>query len=294
MRRKDTMHNWYQLTHFAGFDWTKDHHDVAILDRQGQVVNRFTFAHSGEGWAQWREKIQAYQAPAGAIETSHGAAVEQLLAYSSELSKTYAILSPPTASWRTSSVTASTLAQWKSAPISAPSSTARRCTCNPDTLCRGRSSSSGRRATIPPRRDRRTVPIPQSRDRRRDSRACGTTIEGEFFDAQVFGSRADFFAKITTYQLWYNVARKNPDTRCRGWKSPVELLAGKAPQALPQNLLASPPAVGVTSYPQGGSRCTGASRIVARKHGIGRSKRAPSRPPIASAWQRWRPALRSR
>jgi hypothetical protein len=92
MRRKDTMHNWYQLTHFAGFDWTKDHHDVAILDRQGQVVNRFTFAHSGEGWAQWREKIQAYQAPAGAIETSHGAAVEQLLAYSSELSKTYAIL----------------------------------------------------------------------------------------------------------------------------------------------------------------------------------------------------------
>ena len=86
----------------------------------------------------------------------------------------------------------------------------------------------------------------------------------------------------------------SPDTRCRGWKSPVELLAEKAPQALPQNLLASPPAVGVTSYPQGGSRCTGASRIVARKHGIGRSKRAPSRPPIASAWQRWRLALRSR
>ena len=50
------------------------------------------------------------------------------------------------------------------------------------------------------------------------------TIEGEFFDAQAFDSRADFFAKISTYQLWYNVARKNGS---RGYLSPLDLLARK-------------------------------------------------------------------
>ncbi len=50
------------------------------------------------------------------------------------------------------------------------------------------------------------------------------TIEGEFFDAQAFESRADFFAKISTYQLWYNVARKNGS---RGYLSPLDLLARK-------------------------------------------------------------------
>jgi hypothetical protein len=74
------MKNYAELTHFAGLDWAKDHHDVNIMDRQGQVVARFRFAHSGPGWEQWREKIQSYPALGVAIETSHGAAVEQLLA----------------------------------------------------------------------------------------------------------------------------------------------------------------------------------------------------------------------
>ena len=74
------MKNYAELTHFAGLDWAKDHHDVNIMDRQGRVVARFRFAHSGPGWQEWREKIQAYPALGVAIETSHGAAVEQLLA----------------------------------------------------------------------------------------------------------------------------------------------------------------------------------------------------------------------
>ncbi len=74
------MKNHAELTHFAGLDWAKDHHDVNIMDSQGRVVARFRFAHSGPGWQEWREKIQAYPALGLAIETSHGAAVEQLLA----------------------------------------------------------------------------------------------------------------------------------------------------------------------------------------------------------------------
>jgi transposase len=73
------MKNHAELTHFAGLDWAKEHHDVNIMDRQGQVVARFRFAHTGPGWQQWREKIRAYPALGVAIETSQGAAVEQLL-----------------------------------------------------------------------------------------------------------------------------------------------------------------------------------------------------------------------
>ena len=57
-----------------------------------------------------------------------------------------------------------------------------------------------------------------------DVESVHATIETEFFDAQAFDHRRDFFAKIGTYQLWYNVARKNGS---RGYKSPLDLLALK-------------------------------------------------------------------
>jgi transposase len=73
------MLTFENLTHFAGFDWAKDHHDVVILDRNGATMACFTFAHSAEGWAQWREEIKKYPALGVAVETRQGAAVEQLL-----------------------------------------------------------------------------------------------------------------------------------------------------------------------------------------------------------------------
>jgi transposase len=73
------MNNWNELTHYAGFDWAKDHHKTVIVDRQAQIVAELDFDHSAEGWARWREQIRAYPALAVAIETNQGAAVEQLL-----------------------------------------------------------------------------------------------------------------------------------------------------------------------------------------------------------------------
>jgi transposase len=70
-----------------------------------------------------------------------------------------------------------------------------------------------------------------------DVETVHSTIEGEFFDAQVFRDRADFFAKANTYQLWYNIARKNMS---RDWKSPLELLQTKAPH-LPPTIFLLPP-----------------------------------------------------
>jgi len=63
------------------------------------------------------------------------------------------------------------------------------------------------------------------------------TVETEFYDAQRFDSRSDFFAKSATYQLWYNVARKNSS---RGYQSPADLLATKAPQISPKIFLLHP------------------------------------------------------
>jgi transposase len=68
-----------QLTHFAGFDWAKDHHDVIIIDVRGHLVADFRIAHTPAGWKLWREKAAVWPALGVAIETSFGAAVEQLL-----------------------------------------------------------------------------------------------------------------------------------------------------------------------------------------------------------------------
>jgi len=73
------MNNWNEITHYAGFDWAKEHHQVIIIDRHAQIVAEIQFDHSLEGWTKWRELIRAYPALAVAIETNQGAAVEQLL-----------------------------------------------------------------------------------------------------------------------------------------------------------------------------------------------------------------------
>ncbi len=74
------MSDWTIITHYAGFDWAKNQHDIIIVDRTGQIVADFQIEHSGPGWQSWRERIAAYPGLAVAIETNQGAAIEQLLA----------------------------------------------------------------------------------------------------------------------------------------------------------------------------------------------------------------------
>ena len=73
------MTPWKDITHYAGFDWAKDHHSVVIVDAQGRIVADFDFDHSLEGWKQFEHKCSAWPNLAVAIETSQGAAVDQLL-----------------------------------------------------------------------------------------------------------------------------------------------------------------------------------------------------------------------
>jgi len=72
--------DWQQWTHFAGFDWASEHHDVVVVDREGRIVLQFRISDDAEGWQRLREKLGTFPAVAVAIETSQGAAVERLLA----------------------------------------------------------------------------------------------------------------------------------------------------------------------------------------------------------------------
>ena len=72
------MKAWNQITHYAGFDWAKDHHDVIVLDGGGKIVADFRFEHTAGGWEQFREKLAAFAGVAVAIETKFGTVMERL------------------------------------------------------------------------------------------------------------------------------------------------------------------------------------------------------------------------
>jgi transposase len=78
-RKATRMKPWKDLTHYAGFDWAKDHHCVLIVNVEGCIVADFEFEHSVEGWKSFAEKTSAWPNLAVAIETSQGAAVDQLV-----------------------------------------------------------------------------------------------------------------------------------------------------------------------------------------------------------------------
>lgn len=80
-----------------------------------------------------------------------------------------------------------------------------------------------------------------------DVESVHATIEPEFFDLEKFRSRRDFISKITTYQHYYNLARKN---RSRGKKSPLQLLTEKAPD-MDRRILNLPPIDLCSLLPQG-------------------------------------------
>jgi len=73
------MKAWKEITHYAGFDWAKTHHDVIVIDAAGKIVADFRIEHTAAGWQQWREQLEVFPALAVAIETSQGAAIEKLL-----------------------------------------------------------------------------------------------------------------------------------------------------------------------------------------------------------------------
>jgi hypothetical protein len=78
-RKESQMKTWNDITHFAGFDWAKDHHDVLVLDGAGKIVAEFRFDHTASGWALCQEKLAQFPQVAIAVEAGHSAAIERLV-----------------------------------------------------------------------------------------------------------------------------------------------------------------------------------------------------------------------
>ena len=70
---------WQQHRAFGALDWAREKHSVIVLNPTGKVIEEFEIEHSALGWKKFREKLQAYGSIPFAIETSQGAAVEQLV-----------------------------------------------------------------------------------------------------------------------------------------------------------------------------------------------------------------------
>ena len=70
---------WLEQRGFGGLDWASQKHSVVVVDAQGKVLEDFEIEHSALGWKKFREWLQPYGSIPFAIETSQGAAVEQLL-----------------------------------------------------------------------------------------------------------------------------------------------------------------------------------------------------------------------
>lgn len=68
-----------QLTHYAGFDWSKDQHQIAAVDRAGQLLLEPRFEDTAAGWAGLREKLQVFPRIGVAIEACCGPVVERRL-----------------------------------------------------------------------------------------------------------------------------------------------------------------------------------------------------------------------
>ena len=67
------MQSWSEITHYAGFDWATDHHDVIIVNRSGKIVADFQIEHTAEGWQRWLEQVAALGSGlAACVETSQG------------------------------------------------------------------------------------------------------------------------------------------------------------------------------------------------------------------------------
>src|SRR5260370_15652860 len=71
--------SWLEHRGFGGLDWASQKHSVLVVDPQGKVLEDFEIEHSALGWKKFRERMKPYGSIPFAIETSQGAAVEQLL-----------------------------------------------------------------------------------------------------------------------------------------------------------------------------------------------------------------------
>jgi transposase len=78
-KESNIMNAWNRITHYAGFDWAKDHHDVLVLDGAAKIAAELRFEHTGAGWSLCRQTLATFPHLAIAVESGHSAAIERLV-----------------------------------------------------------------------------------------------------------------------------------------------------------------------------------------------------------------------
>ncbi|KAF0246288.1 MAG: hypothetical protein FD180_776 [Planctomycetota bacterium] len=73
------MKPWIELTHYAGFDWASDHHDVVVVDKSGAIVADFRIPDTAEGWRDFAERVKKFAVVGMVVETRYGAMIERML-----------------------------------------------------------------------------------------------------------------------------------------------------------------------------------------------------------------------
>lgn len=64
--------------YFAGFDWAKNHHDIAVIDSTGKSLTEFRFTHTLDGWQSCKDRLRPFGQVRIAMESGHIDAVERL------------------------------------------------------------------------------------------------------------------------------------------------------------------------------------------------------------------------
>ena len=82
----------------------------------------------------------------------------------------------------------------------------------------------------------RTIP-PGATTYQSDVETVHRLVEDEFYQIEDFGSREDFLKKAISYQLFFNVARKNS---YKGDRSPLQIIKERTPEIDPQVVLLPP------------------------------------------------------
>src|SRR4051794_4187494 len=68
---------------FVGWDWASKSHDVTVIDDRGQVLDRWAFSHTEQGWTAMLARLARHGDPADLpviIEQAGGLVVDRLLA----------------------------------------------------------------------------------------------------------------------------------------------------------------------------------------------------------------------
>jgi hypothetical protein len=88
------MQPWSKITHYAGFDWAHDHHEVVIVNPSGKIVADFQIEHTAEGWQRWREQasIAVVSEPPGELSLIPEPKLDSLSALSKLLDYDFDVL----------------------------------------------------------------------------------------------------------------------------------------------------------------------------------------------------------